>query len=364
MKIAYLLPAPGVPVQGPSGSSAHVRQLVTALRAQHDVRLYAARRQDRRGSFGPAVPCRSVEVASWPGSLRSWRELKEVRTARSIAEAVERDALEGWVPDVLIERHTLFSDAGWRLHDRLGIPWILEVNAPPLQERSRYEEVVRPALAARWERQVLQAAPHVVAVSRWLVTWLEEEVGCRDVRWVPNGVDPLRGDRARGRAILGAKPDEPLLGFVGSSKPWHDLDTARTLAGRLGIRLAVVGTAEAGPAAPDLLQPGFLTKQDLADAISAFDVGLALYPTAAPDWFSPLKVLAYRAQGTPVVATRTGDVPALVETGGSVVQPGDLSATALAIQRWLGRRAPRRVRSWSTVAQEVLAALDPASASP
>ena len=43
------------------------------------------------------------------------------------------------------------------------------------------------------------------------------------------------------------------------------------------------------------LRPGFL-QGDLADAIAA-DVGLALYPPGAPDWFSPLAVLAYRAQG-------------------------------------------------------------------
>lgn len=365
MKIAYLLPAPGVPVQGPSGSSAHVRQLVRALQARHEVRLYAARETDHRGSFGPAVPNRSVGVASWPGSLRQWRELKEVRTARRVAEAVERDVLSGWKPDLILERHTLFSDAGWRLHDRLGVPWVLEVNAPPLQERSRYEEVIRPAVADQWQRRVLQSAPHVVAVSRWLVTWLQEEIGCRDVRWVPNGVEPLRGDRARGRVLLGAKPEEPLIGFVGSAKPWHDLDGARSLARKLGVRLAVVGArGEGTDAAPSELHPGFLQGQDLADAIAALDVGLALYPPGAPDWFSPLKVLAYRAQGVPVVATRTGDVPALVEEAGSVVRPGDLAAATLAVQRWLGRRTPRRVRSWATVAREVLATLDETAAEP
>jgi glycosyltransferase involved in cell wall biosynthesis len=304
-----------------------------------------------------------VGIASWPGSLRSWRELKEVRTARRVANAVARDVLEGWVPDVLIERHTLFSDAGWQLHDRFGIPWILEVNAPPLKERSRYEDVVRPDLAARWERAVLQAAPHVVAVSRWLVDWLQADIGCRAVHWVPNGVDPVQGSRLRGRALLGADADEPLLGFVGSAKPWHDLDAAQALARGLGVRLAVVGPTDPGQASPGRLCPGFLQGQDLADAIASFDVGLALYPPAAPDWFSPLKVLAYRAQGTPIVATDTGDVAALVEDGGSVVTAGDLPAATQAVQQWMGQRTERRVRSWTTVAQEVLATLTPSPAS-
>lgn len=355
MRIAYLLPAPGIPVQGPSGASAHARQLVAALRASHDVRLYAARREDHRGRFGAPVPCRETGVPSWPGVLKDWRELREVRAARRLAREVERDAHDGWMPDLVIERHTLFSDAGWRLHDRLGVPWVLEVNAPPVLERQRFEEIVQRPLAEHWQRRVLQAAPHVVAVSRWLVEWLGDEMGCRTVQWVPNGVTPYRGDRERGRALLGASPDEPLLGFVGSMKPWHGVDTARAMARTLGLRLALVGHGARENSDDDgVLCPGFLSGQDLADAVAAFDVGLALYPADAPAWFSPLKILAYRAQGTPVVASNLGDVPALIEDGGAVVPPGDTDAVARAIRAWLGHRTPPRVRSWRSVAREVV----------
>jgi glycosyltransferase involved in cell wall biosynthesis len=356
MRIAYLLPAPGVPVQGPSGASAHTRDLAQALRLDHDLRLYATRREDRRGEFGPPVSSTVSGVASWPGVLKSWRELREVRTARRLADRALSDALDDWMPDVVVERHTLFSDAGWRLHDRLGVPWVLEVNAPPVLERRRFEEIVRPALAERWQRAVLQAAPAVVGVSRWLVRWLREEMGCRNVRWVPNGVNALRGDRARGRAALGLSADEPVVGFVGSLRPWHGVELLAPVAEGARARLVVVGHAPPDRVPKGAIHTGFLGPQALADVVAALDVGLAPYPADAPPWFCPLKVLDYRAQGTPIVAADVGDVGTLVEEGGSVVPAGDLNAMVTATCAWLGRRTEPRVRSWRSVGRELLAA--------
>lgn len=364
MRIAYLLPAPGIPVQGPSGASAHARDLVGALRAEHEVRLYAARLEDRRGHFGPTTPAIETGVPSWPGALKGWRELREVRAARRLAARVRADTLDDWPVDLLIERHSLFSDAGWRLHDRLGVPWVLEVNAPPLLERKRFEEVVRPSLARRWQRSVLQAAPVVVGVSRWLVRWLREEMGCRNVRWVPNGVTALRGDRARGRAALGLREGEPVVGFVGSMKPWHDARQMVEVARAAQARLVVAGHVPADKLPKGALATGFLGPQDLADVVAALDVGLAPYPADSPPWFCPLKVLDYRAQGTPVVASDVGDVATLVEDGGTVVPAGDTEAMVTSVCAWLGRRATPRVRSWRSVGREVLAATEASAATP
>lgn len=364
MRIAYLLPAAGIPVQGPSGSSAHVRGLVHALAAEHDVRLYAAQALDRRGRFGEATPAAVSGVASWPGVLKGWRELREVRTARRVARRVASDAWMGWKPDLIIERHTLFSDAGWRLHERLGVPWVLEVNAPPVYERRRFEEIVKRRLADRWERSVLQAAPVVVTVSRWLVRWLQEEIGCRNVVWVPNGVWPIRGNRQRGRDFLGLSPDEPLVGFVGSMKPWHGVDRLAEVAAGASARLVVAGRVEKGTLPPSALTPGFLDPQSLADVIAAMDVGLAPYPAEAPPWFCPLKVLAYRAQGTPVVATDVGEVATLVESAGTIVPPEDTDAIITSVCAWMGRRTVPRVRSWRSVAREMVAAAETAESGP
>ena len=55
-----------------------------------------------------------VGVAGWPSWLPRYREMAEVITARRVARRVAADAAEGWMPDLIVERHALFSDAGWR----------------------------------------------------------------------------------------------------------------------------------------------------------------------------------------------------------------------------------------------------------
>lgn len=357
MRISYLLPAPGIPVQGPSGSSAHARGIVRALGQQHEVRLIAAKITDRRGRFGEETPAQAVGVPGWPSWLRKYRDLTEVISARRISRQVIEQAHAGWCPDLIIERHSLFSDAGWRIHDRLGVPWVLEVNAPLWEERRRFEELRRPEWARAWQRDVLQAAPCIVAVSRWLVRWLTEEMGCTNVHWLPNGVDHRPGDRGAGRAALGVADDVPLVGFVGSMKPWHGLDRLAGIAEAAGARLAVIGRLAPGMSAPEgALHSGHLEPGALADVVAALDVGLAPYPADAPPWFCPLKILDYRAQGTPVVATDVGECSVLVGDAGTVVPPADDAALLEAVRSWLIHPRPRpSARTWHDVAAELIA---------
>jgi len=357
VRLAYLLAAPGIPVQGPSGSSAHVRGLVGALREEHQVALYALKKSDRRGRFGAPTEAVITGIGGWPSWLSSSREIREMLAARRLARRVMADAWRDQSPQLFIERHSLFSDAGWRVATRLDVPLVLEVNAPLAIERERFEELRRPAWAVRWERDVLQAAPAIVAVSRWLVDWLRQEMGCRNVRWVPNGVVPIRGDPVRGRKALGLGPDDFAVGFLGSMKPWHGVERLGAIARGAEARLVLLGEAGDIPDLPeDTVRTGHLDGQEVADAVAALDVGLAPYPEDAPPWFCPLKVLDYRAQGTPVVASDVGDVGELAGVGGTVVPPGDLDGFIDAVKAWRGRALRPRVRSWGRVATEVLRA--------
>ena len=82
MRLAYIVASPGIPVQGPSGCSAHVRDFVQALQQQHDVRIFAAQQADHRGVFGSQMAATTSGVSGWPSWLSSLRELREIRTAR------------------------------------------------------------------------------------------------------------------------------------------------------------------------------------------------------------------------------------------------------------------------------------------
>ncbi len=351
-RIAYLVPAPGIPVRGPSGASAHVRALAHAWSEEHDVRVYASKISDARGVFGEPVPTIAAGVPGWPSWLDNYRDLTEVAAARRVANQVIGSARNGWTPDVVIERHTLFSDASWRISDSLDVPWALEVNAPPLLERSRFETIRRPGFAESWEKQVLQQAPVVIAVSQWLHQWLETEIGCRNVHWIPNGVSPLRGNRDKGRARIGLDPDDRVVGFVGSMKPWHGTEYLLRIAEGAEAKLVLIGPSSSD--IPGAICTGHLGPQDLADAVAALDVGLAPFPPDAPPWFCPMKVLDYRAQGTPVVGTDVGETELLVNEGGTIVPPGDIQSMIDATRYWIGRRTTPRLRSWQRVSAQMI----------
>jgi glycosyltransferase involved in cell wall biosynthesis len=284
--------------------------------------------------------------------LDRYRDIAEIAASRRLTHQVLSSARSGWVPDLIIERHSLFSDAGWRVADSLGVPWALEVNAPPVLERSRFERIRRTQFAKDWEKRVLLRAPTIIAVSRWLHDWLQTEVGCRNVHWVPNGVTPLRGNRDRGRERLGFGPDERVVGFLGSMKPWHGTEYLERIASGAEAKLVLIGPTSSE--LPHALCTGHLSGQLLADAVSALDVGLAPYPPDSPPWFCPLKVLDYRAQGTPVVASNIGETSLLVGEGGTMVEPGDVQSMIDATRYWIGRRTTPRLRSWHRVGAQMI----------
>jgi glycosyltransferase involved in cell wall biosynthesis len=280
-------------------------------------------------------------VPGWPSWLGAYREYVEAWSARRAARRAAAIS-----PALCWERHALFSDAGWKLRDATGCRWILEVNAPLCDERERYGSLLRRDWARAWERDVLLAADEIVAVSTWLGDWLAS-LGCENVRVIPNGVQPHAGDREGTRARLGIE-SKFVLGFLGSMKPWHGVERLPELLdaipGSVGL---MVGEGPVVVRHPRIIAFRNVAEAVAADLVAAMDVGLAPYAPGAPPWFSPMKIFAYRAQGTPVVASDVGDCAALVGDGGTVT-----SALRDAIESWRGRRADPCVRSWEDVVRE------------
>ena len=355
--------APGIPAAGPSGASAHLRGIAEALDA---VALVTPRHHDRRGIAEPllgAAPVgtdigvgrtrvRNTGVPGWPSWLGRWRDQVEVLAARRVADAVAELG-----PSLVWERHALFADVGLRVHAATRAPWILEVNAPPVLERTRWEHVRDPARAARWERDVVGAAPLVIAVSRWLAAWAQS-LGAPNVRWIPNGARSHAGDRTRARAALRLEEDNLVLGFLGSARAWHGVERVADLLDALPhARALVVGEARVDH--PRAHNVGVVPEAQVPDLVAAMDVGLAPYTEDAPPWLCPLKILHYRAQGVPVLATDVGDAAALVDAAAGIVVPRwtltDAADSVRALAR-RGRIAPW-VRTWRSVVDEALDAL-------
>jgi glycosyltransferase involved in cell wall biosynthesis len=346
MRWAYINAAIGIPLRGPSGASAHVRDFVTALSSQQQVRLYSAIESDHRGVYGPKIPAITFKNnLSW---IKRYREIQEISIARKISNKIVSDS---WTPEILLERHSLFSDASWRVSKRLGIPWVLEVNAPIFEERLQYEHLRFPRLAKTWQRDVLRACPAIFAVSKWLQRWLVEEVGCKNVHWLPNGSSEKVGNPERGRAILGVTSSKPIIGFVGSLRSWQGAHRIPSIARRLEAVSVCIGQGQS--IGTDIQFPIY-DEQKLADVISSFSVAVAPYTAQAPPWLCPLKLLQYRAQGVPIVSSDVGDAAWIVEQSGSVVPADDDNHLIAAIEYWMRLSGHKKLRSWGQVSRELI----------
>jgi glycosyltransferase involved in cell wall biosynthesis len=370
MRIAYLCSDPGVPVYGNKGASIHLRELSSALqRTGHEVSIIAANTEGEAPP-GYEVPIVALETEPLDDRLLSLLgddpnaghavagDVRAVLAATSLRQQA-LPLLRSLRPDVLYERYALFGSAGVAMARELGVPLILEVNARLSQEQEQHRGLAFGTTAREIELAVLLSADHVFAVSSTLERWLVDAgVHPDHVTLLPNGVDPSRfvperGERDAVRSDLGLT-DEPVIGFVGTLKPWHDVGTlvhAMELVRRLDPppHLLVVGDGPERARLEELTRSlrfsdavtftGEVPHESIAAHVQAFDVAVLPYG-ADGDYFSPLKLFEYLAAERPVVATDVGDIGHCVVPGesGLMYPAGDASALAGAISAVLSDR--------------------------
>ncbi|MCM3697621.1 glycosyltransferase family 4 protein [Microbacterium oleivorans] len=331
MRIAYVCVDPGIPVFGTKGASVHVQEIVRAFRARGDeVTLYCTRRGDHVPGDLADVPV--VEIAVGKGEPAE-RERSVAEASRQLAARIVTDGC-----DLVYERFSLFSRVGAVVAGATGAAFVLEVNAPLIEEQKQHRDLIDETGAVAAAHDALATADVVACVSEPVAAWAAAHGACSPLV-VPNGVNTAR-IRPRDRGS-----DGPLrIGFVGTLKPWHGVEVLIDAVASLDERatLTLVGD---GPEGPALLAraaergvavhpTGALRPADVPAALAALDVGVAPYPPGA-GYFSPLKVYEYLAAGLAVVASAIGQVPAIIDHGrtGLLVEPGSADALAAALAR-------------------------------
>jgi len=224
----------------------------------------------------------------------------------------------------------------------LGIPLVLFAHGSDLN-RYAFSSRLRRALA-RW---ALRRASLVLAASSDLLR-IAVELGSAADRSIvlPMGLDetlfptskpPSPAERAAARRELGLDPDRPLVLFVGDLTPEKGVPelvaALATLPERgLDIQAALLGDGPllaALPESPRRIVPGRVPQRALRGWYRAAD--LLVLPSHAEG--SPVTVMEARACGLPVVASRVGGIPDLVDDGvtGWLVPPRDGEALAAAL---------------------------------
>jgi len=167
------------------------------------------------------------------------------------------------------------------------------------------------------------------------------------IRLIPNGIpDPEPGDGGAVRRELGIPEDAPVIGVVCELRAQKALDVLFAAAAQLRhelpeLRVLVAGD---GPEREGLEKEArrldldgtvrlLGIRRDVPALLDALDVAVLSSDYEG----SPLSVMEYMAAGKPVVSTRVGGVPELVEDGvhGLLVEPRDPGALAAAIGRLL-----------------------------
>jgi glycosyltransferase involved in cell wall biosynthesis len=181
-----------------------------------------------------------------------------------------------------------------------------------------------------------------------------EGIDPADVTFVPNGIDALpEGDGARVRAELGIEPDAPVIGAVAVLRPQKALDVLVRAVAELvpeHPQLRAVIAGEGRPAELNALAQELGVgdnvmlignRGDVPDVLAALDVAVSSSRFEG----SPLAVMEYMDAALPVVATRVGGVPDLIEDGvnGLLVEPGDPGGLAAAIGELL--KDPARAKA-------------------
>lgn len=335
------------------GQYVHIEEMVGALRSLgHEVCIVAPAGAEDEAFGADAgmvawlkrhMPKFAYEIAELAYSLVAYRQL-----------AV---AVRHFQPDCLYERYNLFLPAGVWISRRFKLPMLLEVNAPLLDERSRYDGLALTRLARWSEGYAWRNADRVLPVTQVMADIVATYgVAPERMQVIPNGINSERfkpSSIAAAKTALGLE-SSLVLGFTGFVRDWHGLDKVIDMiagdAPDAGRTLLIVGD---GPARAGLEQQasrlrishrvrftGLVERDDVARHVAAFDI--ALQP-AVVSYASPLKLFEYLALGKAIIGPAQPNIEEILRDGYNAVlfDPADPHAMPQAISRLCEDKALR-----------------------
>ena len=316
-------------IRSKDGQFVHLEELTRALRRQGHEVLIVGPKAIETEEFGANAGLIDWLKRFLPGALYELAEFGySIPAYFRLASAIRR-----FRPDVIYERYQLFFPVGVMAARRFGLPLLVEVNAPLLEERSRYHRIALRRLAAWSEQFVWRNATVNLPVTDVLADHLRA-VGVQEssIEIIPNGIDAERfaaletPEAAKARLGLQGRT---VLGFVGFIRDWHGLDrVVRYMAARHDRDLHLVMVGDGPEREPltslahslgighKLTVTGIVGRDQVAGWLSAFDIALQPDVTA---YASPLKLFEYLYVGLAVLAPRTRNIMEVLEDGRNAV---------------------------------------------
>jgi glycosyltransferase involved in cell wall biosynthesis len=347
-----------------------------------------------RGLQPPKEALRHATQQQQPGRRAAYKRhvpeavitaAKDARSALRAPGAIDLELLgPGTRPLRFVwQRHELFHHEGLTIARRFGTPLVLSVHAVQVDEAAGWG-VRRPGWgrALRWasETRKFHSADVVTAVSDEVAASIASlGIDERKLLVLPNGVDTdaftptIDGGGVRAR--LGIAPRELVVGWSGSFRTFHGLDTALEAIAQLQrddveIALLLLGDGLGRQSVAEqaqrlgirrLIMPGTVAYEKMPSHLAAMDIALVLAAPGQPFHYSPVKLREYAASGKAILGHEVGQIAKDLKHGRDcmLVPAGDAAALAEAIRLLtdprrrhdLGSAAARKAQerwSWDT----------------
>ncbi|HLA98780.1 MAG TPA: glycosyltransferase family 4 protein [Anaerolineales bacterium] len=371
LNIAHVYQESAIRFYEPHAAQVHIYYTMRGLqRAGHQVTLLALQgrqvlcTQDLQVFKSDDLSAGHFGQLGWSGTVFFRRFESGVRRLQSVfhlpylalfdsyrmAEAASIN-LKGF--NLIHERLNLLSLGGAWASRKLGIPFVLEVNADLLEQRKFkgiQEKGLRRLFAAWATRMCFRTAAKVICISVRLKEHLKDnwniEASKLAVLPCAADVEAFRPGYNSGLVRQGlGLTNEPVVIWVGGFYPWHDLSLllesfAQVLQKRPDARLVLVGDGQTRPSVAHMvmnnglrhavIMTGAIAHTNVPELLSIADV--AVVPSAPATASlggtgTPLKLFEYMAAGKAILATALNEAAEVIQDGhnGLLVEGGDVN---------------------------------------
>lgn len=336
------------------GPAVHAIVLTHGLRARgYETILIAGREGSREGSMRRLAAEKGVEPLLLPELGR------EVRPAKDLAALLKLARLLRQQRPAIVHTHTAKAGTLGRIAARMaGVPIVIHTFHG--HTFSGYFSPAATRLFLAIERRLASTSTKIVTVSEGQrLELLRLQIGTPEqVVAIPLGLELdclLRSEIRRGelRQQLGIPPETALIGVVARLVPIKDIATFLEAASDLrrsrpDVQFLIVGDGELRSSL--MQQARTLGLERCAHFlgwqrdIAAIYADLDLVTLSSLNEGTPVCLIEAMAAGLPVVATRVGGVPDLIEHGktGLLVPPKDPKALSMAMKTLLDDPGRRR----------------------
>ena len=339
-------------VPGTLGGSVHVQAVAEGLAARgHEVHV----------ATRPGGP--------WPAGAVQWHAMgpplgrQQLRWLRvgALTDLARRIGAQ-----VIMERYYNFGGEGVLAASRLGVPAVLEVNAPvidyPGSLKSKIDRALLVEPMRRWRDAICRRTQMFVTTSADILPARVERRRVLEIEW---GADIAHfTPEARGPVPFTRTDDRILCVFAGAFRSWHGVVQLAAALARLhrdgDHRFGAVFIGDGPERAaveraardlPGVTFTGALPHSALPAALAAADIGVAPFepfrhgPLRLGFYWSPLKIFEYMAVGLPVVAPALPRLKRLVEdkVEGMLYDPREARGLDRALTRLADETTRRRI---------------------